>query len=244
MSADRYPEHLAGYLVSSSDSDIELTREAFIQCDSISFLEEHPRHWEWLDFHSDIELDGEQRPNINTLSAVTAIGSGARKFTYLLGCRRSGSRALLLGSNSKVVEAFLKTCGSSVGSGLLPVEIGVDKLVRNIVASGGPYRLSHVYCKAYGFGGTLKSASFWGEDLAAAQPIRQLINNLNFSSCGLRPLAEAVEILRIGSNGHVSFVAPSDVDTRSRRLQDVIEALAFVSNASLMRTRQLPYIFS
>src|SRR5437016_1828822 len=120
MTLNRHPGNLTGYLVASGD-DSELSLDHFRSCQALDYYEESPRYWEHFAYVADEELIGEQRLNeIQVLSVSTKGIDEARGYRYRLVCRRSGTKALLLGDSTRVVESFLRSNASAIGSGLVP----------------------------------------------------------------------------------------------------------------------------
>ena len=145
-------------------------------------------------------------------------------FRYLLVCRRSGPRVLLLSLNRQIVDHVLKEVLNRLFvPALHPVPIAVDTLVKNLTLHPRVYALSFVHARVPAFGTSLRAVSFYGEDLAEASLFRENASLMNFFTCGLRRAHGGNEILRVGNDGTISFYMRGSDD-----VLDVEEALRFL----------------
>lgn len=153
--------------------------------------------WERYEFRSEQPLLGEE------------IIGGDTYFSYPVLCRRSGHRLLLLSAGQRVVEHIVeREFDSLFVPHLRKVKIAVDQLVRGLTNKPTIYVLGYVHAKLPVFGALLRSASFYGDDLAEASLFRDNIGLMNFSTCGLRPAVGPNEIVRLNSDGSLYHVQP------------------------------------
>lgn len=129
----------------------------------------------------------------------------AAQFSYDVVCRRSGPRLLLVSVSKEVAEHILVALESVFAPTLRKVPIAVDRLVREITQRPTVYALSYVHARVPAFGTSLKSVSFWGEDLAEASLFCDSIDLMSFTKCGLRKTAGGQEIVTLSGDGFVSF---------------------------------------
>ena len=190
---DRDAYSLNGYILEWPVRQIE--RGDLIQSHSIRFREVLPNsRWETFEFISSVPLRGEDTDNT------------PGPFRYILVCRRSGPRILLLSLNRQIVEHVLEeTLNRVFLPALRRVPIGVDALVKNLTLHPRVYALSFVHARVPAFGTSLRAVSFYGEDLAEASLFRENAPLMNFFTCGLRRAHGGGEILRIGNDGTISF---------------------------------------
>jgi hypothetical protein len=168
--------------------------------------------WEKYVFDSPVPLRGED------LSVYDP------PFRYPLICRRSGSRLLVLSVSRSIAERLLGVeFHAAFVPRLKPVPIGVDQLVKGITARPTEYALSFAHARVPAFGATLRAISYYGEDLAEAALFRDQLPLMVFFTCGLREARGVNEIVRLGGDGHVSFLLSTP-----RRVIEVERALSFL----------------
>jgi hypothetical protein len=85
------------------------------------------------------------------------------------------------------------------------VSISVDSLVRELVERPTRYCLSFVYARVPAFGAALRTVSFFGDDLGEASFFRDNVQLINVFVCGLRRTEGGSEVLRLTSDGRISF---------------------------------------
>jgi hypothetical protein len=83
--------------------------------------------------------------------------------------------------------------------------IGVDQLVKSLTQKPTTYVVSFAHARVPAFGAVLRAISFYGDDLGDAALFRQQLNLMVFYTCGLREARGGGEIVRLGSDGSVSF---------------------------------------
>jgi hypothetical protein len=150
--------------------------------------------WEEFSFTSDEPLRGEDQ----------AVRAGP--YTYTVICRRSGPRIAFLSLNRRIVDRLADRLAAEVlAFRLRRVSIAVDSLGKAIVERPTRFSISFVYARVPAFGAALRNVSFYGDDLGEASLFRDNIHLLNIFVCGLRPAAGGSEIVRLGSDGRISF---------------------------------------
>lgn len=188
-------------------------RDDLLHCERLRFVGIIGNtRWEELRYVSPKALYGED-PNAD-------IGT----YEYTVVCRRSGARLLLLSEHSDIVEYILERELKDIFSPRLrTVDIAIDRLVKSITERPTIYVLSYAHARVPGFGANLRSATFYGEDLGAATLFSEMLGELTFTNCGLRLAAKGKEIVRLGTDGAVSFVPANKL-----RLESVERILSFL----------------
>jgi hypothetical protein len=173
-------------------------KDDLLGCPSLHFMGMAGKSkWERYEFRSDQPLLGEELVGSNT------------DFSYPVLCRRSGRRLLILSAGQKVVEHIVEEEFANLFvPHLRKVKIAVDQLVRGLTNKPTLYVLGYVHAKLPVFGALLRSASFYGDDLAEASLFKENIGLMNFSTCGLRPAVGPNEIVRLNSDGSLYHVQP------------------------------------
>lgn len=192
------PYNLGGFLMDGSERAIE--RYDLLKCDVIKFVGVlHGTEWEEFEYLSEIALRNEDEE------------STTKPYRYIVICRRSGSRIIILSHTKDIVEHLLEKKFSKIFvPKLKPVSIAVDGLVKSLTKNPTKYSLSFVHARVPAFGTSLRSVSYYGDDIAEASLFRENIHFMNFFTCGLRPTIGKSEIVRIGSDGSLSFYASTD----------------------------------
>ncbi len=176
--------------------------------------------WERYEFSSEKALRDEDE--------LTA----SKPFKYIMACRRSGSRIIMLSYNRDIVEYFIDNELSKVlRPKLKPVPIAVDELVRAMTTHPTKFTLTFVHARVPAFGTSLRSVSYYGEDLADTSFFRDNIHLLNFFTCGLRPIVGKSEIVRISSDGTLSFYVPNN-----ERYKEVEKVFRFLREEGYLST--------
>lgn len=190
------PHILSGLLLEWTNQIV--SRKMLSNTSRIKFKSEIPGgHWEEYVFHSAVPLRGEEQDD-------------GRSFLYPIVCRRSGPRLLLLSISRPIVEYLLENELKTI---FLPrlrrVSIAVDELVKALVNKPTIYSLSFVHARTPAFGSSLRSLSFYGEDLAEASLLREHVSLMNFFACGIRRTTGGNELVRIAADGGISFYSTS-----------------------------------
>lgn len=171
----------------------KLDRTVLEQSRQLRFHSTLAPRWEAYKLASAAPLLGEDRDN-------------GRKFEYDLVARCSGSRVLLLAPHREIVEFFIEhELGPLMFPPLRRVAIAVDQLVKSLTSKPANYVLSFAHARVPAFGTSLRAISFYGEDLGEASLFRRDLDLLVFFTCGLREASGGYEIVRLGSEGAVSF---------------------------------------
>jgi hypothetical protein len=151
---------------------------------------------------------------------------------YVVLCRRSGSRLLLLSETTSIVETILDAEGIyGRGVPLRRIGIAVDALVKGIAREPGEYLLSRVDAKVPGYGTSLRSITLYGEDLGEARLFREQLPHLQCYACGLRYARGGTEICRLVNRGGISFRYSGESSLRA-----VEQAIGFVSKNQYLET--------
>lgn len=209
--------NLSGYLLDWPDHAVG--RQDLTNCPRLHFIGE-PRHSGWEQFtylcpvpfrHEDVALI---KP----------------PYHYTMVARRSGHRLLLLSFNSRIVEYLVDHhLQEHFRPPLRHVPIAVDRLVKALVAKPTAYAISFAHARVPAFGVSLRAVSFYGDDLAEASLFRDHASLMHFFTCGLRLATGGAELVRIGSEGMVSFYQR---DEHSER--EIEKALGFLRDAGYL----------
>jgi hypothetical protein len=200
---------LSGLLLDSYSGVIE--RADLLACHRLKFFNLVGKTgWEVYSYHSPEPLRGEE-PDSDT-------------FVYSVVCRRSGSRLLLLGSGREIVPHLLeRELNGMFSPQLRKVQIGIDPLVKTISMSPGDYVLSFSHARVPAYGANLRSVSFYGDDLANARFFKDHLELMTFFTCGLRQAIGGTEIVRLSTDGAISFIF-----TDTERVREVERVLHFL----------------
>ncbi|MGO9209789.1 MAG: hypothetical protein ACLP2H_06685 [Terriglobales bacterium] len=156
-------------------------------------------------------------------------------YHYPVICRRSGSRLLLLSISRQVVDHIVQDDFERIFSPRLRrVSIAVDDLVKAMTQRPTSYALSFAHARVPAFGNSLRAVSFYGDDLAEASLFRDQLDLLVFFTCGLREAIGGPEIVRLGSDGGVSFFM-----NETGKVLEVERALAFLREEGYFATEPL-----
>jgi hypothetical protein len=155
-------------------------------------------------------------------------------FQYPVVCRRSGRRLVLLAASSRILDRLLSDNGGvSNDLRLSKIPIAVDALVKSISRDAGRYSLSFIHARISSSSSSLRSVSFYGDDVTQSRLFKDHSDDLNCYGCGLRHEVYGFEAARLGSDGAVSCA--SSGQTRLRQLE---AALTFVSSQGFLRERK------
>lgn len=203
---------LTGYLLSTKLRVVE--QEQLRAAQDLVFVRQlqHSR-WEEFRFHSAAPLRGEE---------VQLGFSGSFEYTVL--CRRSGPRVLVVGESRTVVDALLdRSLRASLGGLTKKVRIPVDRLVKSLSADPGAFVLSFVHSRVSAFGHSLRTVSFYGDDLSESPLFRDQLSLMQCYACGLRDVVAGSEIVRFRGDGLISVASAG-----LRRMGEVERVLGFV----------------
>jgi hypothetical protein len=209
---------LAGTLFANRKVGVRLDTDQFGVVDRIADLRPLEQlYWEQARFRSDSPLTPEDRLR------------GIPPFDYPIVWRRSGPRLLLLSKNREVVDHFRRLLAVEIGVRLEPVTIAVDAFVKQTAREPSEYVLSFVHARVSAFGTSLRSASFYGDDVGEAKFFRDGLDLFNCHTCGLRHVTGGAEIVRLGNDGAVSFKY-----TGPSRLLEVENTLAYLRKSGYL----------
>jgi hypothetical protein len=158
----------------------------------------------------------------------TRVRSSDGSLLFDLMIRSVDDRFLLLAHHAEIVESYISRARlrSLVAS---PV-VDVSQIVGDFVSPpsdsdlrDSAYRLGSIFANVDGFGGNLKSASLYGDDLAAAGLFRSALPNLAIHRVGLKDARSGRDAVSVGIQGEVAFYYH---DSASLRKSD--RALAFL----------------
>ncbi len=176
--------------------------------------------WEEFEFTSKEPLRGEDE----------SVVSGP--YRYVVICRRSGPRMAMLSLNRRIVDRLAERLVAEVFAiRLRRVSIAVDALVKGLVERPTQYCLSFIYARVPAFGASLRNISFYGDDLGEASVFRENVHLLNVFVCGLRRTEGGSEILRLTSDGRISFNMQSP-----EKVLEVEEVLRFLRKDEYLST--------
>lgn len=209
MVIDSQGKAISGYLLQWSRM---VKKTDLLECENLTFRNRiGSTGWESYLYHSQVPLRGEDRQE-------------SPEFQYDLLCRRSGSKLLILSAGREVIEYLLVNVFNTIFlPNLHQVQIAIDALVKSVTTHPTDYVLSFAHARLPAYGANLRSVSFYGDDLANATFFNERLALMTFFTCGLRHAVGGNEIIRIGTEGSVSFI-PTDI----RRMLDVERALRFL----------------
>jgi hypothetical protein len=202
---------LTGHLLTWPEGQVE--RDDLLRSKTLTFLRTMGNsQWEELSYQSNIPLYGENPEEV------------APPYRYAVICRRSGPRLLVLAEHSRITEEVInKEFSRTFRPHLRSVSILIDPLVKALTKSPTIYALTYAHARVPGELSDLKTLSFYGDDLGSAALFGELLENLIFINCGLKLAAKGKEIVRLGTNGAVSFFP-----INKQRLDDVERILRFL----------------
>lgn len=138
---------------------------------------------------------------------------------------------LLLSVDKEIAEYVVeKELSTFLVPHLRRVGIAVDKLVNDIAEMPELYALSLVHARVQIFGSSLRSVSFYGDNLAEAPLFRDQMSSMTFFKCGLKYLSGGAEIVQLGIGGEVSLRL-----TDYRRITDTEGVLGFLRAKGYLR---------
>jgi hypothetical protein len=175
--------------------DLKVERSSIDRFKRLSFKRDLPADgWEEYELVSQEPLRGEDRP-------------GATTFRYPVTCHRCGPQLLVLSIGRSVVDHLMTAELREFFPPLCRVSVAVDRFAKEITAHPSTYTLSFIHARVPAFGATLRSVSFYGDDLAEASLFRDHLHLMTCFTCGVKYAAGGPEIARIGNDGGISFMA-------------------------------------
>lgn len=128
--------------------------------------------------------------------------------TYPFLYRESQDRFLILSVHHEVVDSFLKDgkLGNFVEFPRVDVVGLVSELTEPADNAGRAYRMSAVFAALDGYGRSLRTVAFWGDDIAGASLFHTLRNDLSAYRVSIRDVRKDFdfEIASISSGGEIS----------------------------------------
>lgn len=112
-------------------------------------------------------------------------------------------RFLLVADAPDVAEGLLEARGLS--RHFTSPRIDTGALTRALAAKPGEYAMGAVYARTEGYGSTMRTAVFYGHDLAEALLFIELLPRLSPYRVTLRDVSKRIEVLSVSSRGEVSF---------------------------------------
>lgn len=109
--------------------------------------------------------------------------------------------------------------------------ISVDQLVKSLTQRPTTYVVSFAHARVPAFGAVLRAISFYGDDIGDASLFRQQLDLMVFYTCGLREARGGSEIVRLGSDGSISFYLHSP-----SKVLEVEEVLRFLRASGYLTT--------
>lgn len=181
--------------------------------------------WEELLYESKVPLHSED------------VTQDSGPYKYIVVCRRSSSRLLILSEHSEIVEHLLNNEFREIFTPhLRAVGIEIDPFVKSLAKTQGIYALSYAYAHVPGELSNLKSLAFYGDDLGLSTVFCDLLSELVFTNCGLRLAARGKEIVRLTKEGGVSFFP-----TNRQRLDEVETILGFLRDGGYLSQMTFKY---
>ncbi len=155
-------------------------------------------------------------------------------FVYLVYYLQASRKALVLGYGKHIVDAFVKLLATSNNIGVLEaVYIDVQGLVALVCSKPGPYAVTYLHARTSGLGSSLRSLSFYGDDVTGASLYRKHAESLLVHTCGLRDVyadkRTSSEAIRVSAQGKVSFYYG-----RRDELETAVKALNFIYKAGFL----------
>lgn len=184
---------LSGFIFEWSVGNIE--RGSIDSCPCTKFMQtEEGSRWERFEYTSREALNGEEQ--------YGDLGP----YRYPIICRRSGPRIAILSVSRNVAEAFANRLSREVlAIRLEKMAIAVDAMVKLIVKRPTVYCVCYANARTPAFGTALRNVVFSGDDLGAINWFKDSTELMSFFLCGIRLSSGGTEIIRLGSDGRMSF---------------------------------------
>lgn len=146
------------------------------------------------------------------------------KVGFLDSIEQEEKRFLILSLDADTVDSIFEIAG--IAGQIIAPRIAVDTLVRDLVIPpileedkiaqinqpnkieinrGRPYLIGAVWAAIEGHGRSIRSCSFFGDDLAEAKMFRDIMDKLSVTRVGLRDHKTDKEILSISSIGDITL---------------------------------------
>lgn len=160
------------------------------------------------------------------------------RYVYPLLLREVEERFLLASTHSEVVQQFI-TRNRLARSIERPV-IDIGGVVRESIfpstpefsAGASSYKMGALYASVDGFGRSVRTISLFGDDLANAGVVRDMLKYLNPFRVALRETRNEQEVLSISTQGEISFYFRG-----AASLDGVDKALAHVRRGNFIHWR-------
>lgn len=148
------------------------------------------------------------------------------QYRYLVRRGRTG-HFLVVTSHYDLLLSLLQRAGFH--KLLTNPAVNIPMVVKELTDNPGSYAMSAVFAYVDGYGESIRSISFYGDDLAEAALFRETLPKIRPRRVSLRDVTTMTEVLSIGSRGQISFHYSGD-----RSLVDVDSALRFLSQRNYL----------
>lgn len=153
-------------------------------------------------------------------------------FVYKIVLRTSGKKALLLSPSRKIVNHILDIgLNPSTRKMITKIFIDVDSLATHVTEDPDEYLLTLVHARVNAFGDAMNAISFYGDDISRASLFREQRELFTAYSCGIRNINSKDELIRLGSNGYISFSFK-----KSNNGSHIDIVLRYISDKGFLRT--------
>lgn len=189
----KFPSIFIGYLLASKDEKI--VNEKFLSIKGLSFegVIAGLEGWESFTYKSNKPLLGEDELDLQG------------PYFYPIISRRSGLRVLLLCNGKPVIDHLLNLYSNIYQPKLIPIRFSIHEMVCDIAENPKNYVLTAVHARVDAYGNNLKATSFYGEDVGEATIFRENIELFSCFSCGIKDAKKKYELIRLSSDGIISF---------------------------------------
>ena len=191
MSSQKDINTATGSLFFQQDISTDLLGE-WAQSKNVHIAELDPKGWIKLVFLSSEPLLGETRQSDSAWEYFYFVRKGAR------------GHLLLVSTHSDLVDKLLQGLGAE--NKLLKPLINIQRIVIDLAKKPARYAMSTVYARIEGYGQSLKSIAFYGNDLGEAGLFRDLLPTLTPHRVTLREITKRLDVISVGSRGEVSFL--------------------------------------
>jgi hypothetical protein len=160
------------------------------------------------------------------------------EFRYPLYVRQIEDRFMVVSVQAEVVQHFIVL--ERLSQMVEKPRVGVGEIVKDSFypeespeRQGARYRLGAIYASVEGFGRSLRNMSIFGDDLANAALLRQILPQLNPNRVTLRHIKTEMEVLSVNAQGEISFYYKN-----STSLSELERALAFLRKNQYLTWRR------
>ncbi len=168
--------------------------------------------WRELRYFTREPFDPEDIPQQAPESAVA----------YQFLVREVNDRFLLVGTRRGIAERLLERLGQRWL--VRQPTVATQAIAKHyLLERQDTYVLSTLWTKVNGFGNSIKFASFYGDDLAGAPLVNDLLHVLAVTRVQLRDLVNDTDILSVSHRGELSFYYSSPASLRA--VDDCLAAL-------------------